>query len=345
MSNTPLVSVVIIFLNAGKFLQEAIESVLAQTYENWELLLVDDGSSDHSSTTAKTYEEHFPHKVRYLEHAWHQNRGMSASRNLGIAQAAGELIAFLDADDLWLRDKLEKQVAIMQRCPDVGLLANPALYCYEDGTKKAQAMTLSPGRLRRGAWAPKMLESDDNSACPSTVLIRKDVAVRLGGFEESFRGSFEDQLMWFKVTLDSSIYFDPNYRILYRLHADACCRATPSEQQLEARVRLYEWLTNYLRDVRHGSRPPKALRLMIQSKLCQSLVPFVSANARGTNASFAPSWLLRLWTGFTLVRIHLRSLGYLLPIFVVVGAFSSRLAFALSGRIFRLASAAYAGTC
>jgi GT2 family glycosyltransferase len=339
VNNAPLVSVVIIFLNAGDFIQEAIESVRAQTYENWELLLVDDGSTDRSSAIAKSYRERYPHKVRYLEHAAHQNRGMSASRNLGIAQAAGELIAFLDADDLWLPEKLERQVVLMQRHPDVGLLANPALYYYPNGDKKAQAMTLSPGRLPLGAWAPKLLESDDNAACPSAVLMRKDLAVRLGGFEEAFHGSFEDQLMWFKVTLGSSIFYDPDCQILYRIHADACCSTTPTEQQLEARIRLYAWLTNYLSDVCSGSDPTKSLCLMVRSKLCEFLVPFV--NTRGTNGLLAPSTRLSVWRGVTLARTYFRMLGYFFSVLLVVGVFSRRAALALSRCIFRRASAAY----
>src|SRR5438105_10809941 len=129
-SPAPLVSVVIIFLNGGKYLQEAIESVLAQTYTNWELLLVDDGSTDASTGIAKDYQQRDPGRVQYLEHSGHENRGMSASRNLGIGRASGALIALLDADDVWLPDKLAQQVAIMQRHPEVGLLANPALYWY-----------------------------------------------------------------------------------------------------------------------------------------------------------------------------------------------------------------------
>lgn len=341
VNNNPLVSVIIIFLNAGDFIQEAIESVRAQTYKNWELLLVDDGSTDRSSAIAKTYRERYPHKVRYFEHAAHQNRGMSASRNLGIAQAAGELIAFLDADDLWLPEKLERQVVIIQRHPDVGLLANPALYYYPNGDTKAQAMMLSPGMVPLGAWAPKLLECDDNAACPSAVLMRKDLAVRLGGFEEAFHGPFEDQLMWFKVTLGSAIFYDPECQILYRIHADACCSTTPIEQQLEARIRLYVWLANYLSGVCSGSEPTKSLCLMVRSKLCESLVPFASVNARGTNGLLAPSTRLSVWGGVTLARTHFRMLGYFFSVLLVVGAFSRRAALALSRRIFRRASAAY----
>src|SRR5215467_1200932 len=121
MSNKPLVSVIMIFLDAEKFIQEAIESVFAQTYANWELLLVDDGSTDASSEMALRYAEQYPTKVRYLEHEGHQNRGMSASRNRGINNARGEYIAFLDADDVWLPLKLEQQTAILESQPEAAM--------------------------------------------------------------------------------------------------------------------------------------------------------------------------------------------------------------------------------
>src|SRR5215213_8596780 len=98
MSQPPRVSVIMIFLNTERFIEEAIESVFAQTYDDWELVLVDDGSTDASTAIARRYAAQHPHKVRYLEHAVHQNLGMSASRNLGIREAHGEFIAFLDAD-------------------------------------------------------------------------------------------------------------------------------------------------------------------------------------------------------------------------------------------------------
>ena len=78
-----MISVIIIFLNAERFIEEAIESVFDQNYGDWELLLVDDGSSDASSAIARRYTEQHPEKVYYFEHAGHENRGMSASRNLG----------------------------------------------------------------------------------------------------------------------------------------------------------------------------------------------------------------------------------------------------------------------
>ena len=113
VSSEPLVSIVVIFLDAEAFIEEAIESVLAQTYRHWELVLVDDGSSDGGSEIARRYAASHADRIRYIEHDRHQNRGMSASRNAGIREARGEYIAFLDADDVWFAEKLEHQVAIL----------------------------------------------------------------------------------------------------------------------------------------------------------------------------------------------------------------------------------------
>src|SRR2546422_6997659 len=108
MSGKSLVSVITIFYNAERFLREAIESVFAQTYYPWELLLVDDGSVDKSTDIALEYARIYPEKVRYVEHNGHRNLGMSASRNLGIAHAKGEYVTLLDADDVWFPQTLDR---------------------------------------------------------------------------------------------------------------------------------------------------------------------------------------------------------------------------------------------
>ncbi|WP_293084415.1 glycosyltransferase family A protein, partial [Moorena sp. SIO4A1] len=130
MSNKPLVSTIIIFLNPEPFLQETIESVFAQTYDNWELLLVDDGSTDGSTEIALQYARQYPEKVRYLEHEGHQNRGMSATRNLGIRHAKGEYIAFLDADDIWLPNTLAEQVVLLNAHPEAAMVYGPIQWWY-----------------------------------------------------------------------------------------------------------------------------------------------------------------------------------------------------------------------
>src|SRR5215831_13859313 len=130
ISNKPLVSVIIIFLDAAKFIQEAIESIFSQTHDDWELLLVDDGSTDASTGISRRYAEQFPEKVRYLEHDKHRNRGMSATRNVGVRHATGNYIAFLDADDVWLPRKLERQVALLASHPDAAMVYGPSRYWF-----------------------------------------------------------------------------------------------------------------------------------------------------------------------------------------------------------------------
>src|SRR5262249_14256541 len=118
----PLVSVITIFLNEERFLEDAIRSVFAQTYDSWELLLVDDGSTDRSSALARGWAERHPGRVRYLEHPGHENLGMSATRNLGIREARGELIALLDGDDVYAAGKLATQVAQLEAHPEAAMV-------------------------------------------------------------------------------------------------------------------------------------------------------------------------------------------------------------------------------
>ncbi len=140
-SNTvPTVSVVIIFLNAEDFIQQAVDSVFAQSFDDWELLLVDDGSSDGSTRIALDIARTHSGKVRYLEHANHVNKGMSATRNLGVANSRARYVAMLDADDVWLPDKLAEQVAILDANEEAAMVFGRDTYWYSwnpdnDGTE------------------------------------------------------------------------------------------------------------------------------------------------------------------------------------------------------------------
>ena len=122
MSSEPTVSVVICFFDAERFLREAIESVFAQTFGAWELLLVDDGSRDGGPEIAREAVVARPDRVRILEHPGRENRGISASRNRGLEEARGRYVAFLDADDRWVERKLEEQVEILELCPEAAMV-------------------------------------------------------------------------------------------------------------------------------------------------------------------------------------------------------------------------------
>ena len=122
MKNRARVSIVTPFLNAERFLAESVESVLAQTRDDWELLLVDDGSSDRSRAIACAYAARYPDRIHVLSHPENRHRGASASRNVGTARAVGEYIAYLDADDVYLPGKLAHQVPLLDAHPEVGIV-------------------------------------------------------------------------------------------------------------------------------------------------------------------------------------------------------------------------------
>lgn len=211
MSQEPLVSAIIIFLNTEEFIEEAIESVVAQTYKNWELVLVDDGSSDGSTLIAKSYAQQYPEKIRYCEHEGHQNLGTSASRNLGFARSKGEYIAYLDADDVWLPNKLKQQIAILEAHPEAGLVYGRTQYWFSwrKGTKPSQidcltkALPIAVDQVVKPAMMPLLLYLGDQHIYPDpcSVLVRRWVFERVGGFEESFRVFYEDIVFFTKIFL------------------------------------------------------------------------------------------------------------------------------------------------
>jgi glycosyltransferase involved in cell wall biosynthesis len=253
MSNTSMVSIITIFLNAGEFLAEAIDSVFAQTHSNWELLLVDDGSTDDSAEIALRYSRDYPDRVRYLQHDNHQNRGMSASRNLGVVSARGEFIAFLDADDVWLPRKLEEQVAILSSQPDAAMVYGAIEWWYSWTGKPEDAhrdfipeLNVEPNRLVQppGLLAPLL---KNESVTATNGLLRREIIESVGGYEESFRGMYEDQVFYTKICLKAPVFVADNCWYRWRKHpASACAVAVSTGEYESARLRFLKWLRKYL---------------------------------------------------------------------------------------------------
>jgi glycosyltransferase involved in cell wall biosynthesis len=260
MNKNPLVSCIIIFLNGEKFIKEAIESVLSQTYENWELLLVDDGSTDNSTDIALDYSQKNPNRVRYLEHTNHQNQGMSSSRNMGVLNAKGDYIAFLDCDDIWLQHKLERQVAIMNSYPEAGMVYGSTLY-WSSWTGKPEdrerdympELCVPPDTL---VHSPNLLKISyplgiGTAPCPSDIMVRREVMQSTGGFEESFTGKYqlyEDQAFLVRVYLKESVFISSECWDRYRLHPDSCVTVVNKAGEYDS-VRSYflSWFEKYLR--------------------------------------------------------------------------------------------------
>jgi glycosyltransferase involved in cell wall biosynthesis len=249
-----LVSVIICFLNAEKFIQEAIESVLAQTYSNWELLLIDDGSTDGSSEIARQYAERYPEKVRYVEHEEHKNRGSSVSRNIGINKSNGEYIAFLDVDDVWLPQKLKEQIQIMNLHPEVAMVCGPNLYWYSWTGKPKDAkrdyLEKLPVEMDAIIKPPRLLRKQVQMADPvpamSSLLIRREVVNRIGGFEESIPNLLDDQVLFVKIFADEPVFVASQIWCKYRQHPDSICKTIGIQKHRLLSERFWKWVKQYL---------------------------------------------------------------------------------------------------
>jgi glycosyltransferase involved in cell wall biosynthesis len=261
---TPLVSAVIIFLDAERFLDEAVESVLAQTFTDWELVLVDDGSTDRSTAIARQWAAAHPGRVRYVEHPGHANRGMSASRNLGIRSSRGPYVALLDADDVWLPAKLEQQVALLEAHPGVAMVYGPTQWWYgwtgrpEDERRDfVHHLGVEPGQpIAPPTLLVRLLRDEGISPCTCSMLVRRRVLERVGGFEESFRGLYEDQALCAKICLEWPVLASNDCSYRYRQHADSACAVAEREGSRQAtRLVFLDWLSTYLRQ--HGGAYPE----------------------------------------------------------------------------------------
>jgi glycosyltransferase involved in cell wall biosynthesis len=252
-----LVSVVVPFYNTPvAFMREAVESVFAQSYSRWELLLVDDGSVGESTAFARELSVKLPGQVRYLEHPDHENRGLSAARMLGVAQARGELVGFLDSDDVWMPHKLEEQVALMAQFPGAAMIYGNTEYWYswsgrsEDSDRDFKPeLGVEGGQMNPPRLVPLFLSGDAAVPCTCSILVRKEAFEKVGGFEESFRTMYEDQVFYSKICLDAPVLVSERCWDRYRQHsASLCAVAERTGEDMDARRAFLLWLETYLDD-------------------------------------------------------------------------------------------------
>ncbi|MDZ4307478.1 glycosyltransferase family 2 protein [Allopontixanthobacter sp.] len=246
----PLVSVICIFYNAEQFLREAIDSVLAQSCSNYELILVDDGSSDGSTDIARQYSRDYRH-VFYADHPGHENLGMSAARSRGLAEARGEFVACIDADDVWRPEKLARQIAILEQSPRVGMVCGTVNYW--SSWNGGQDELIPTGHLVDEVSLPPDTSlalyplGEAAAPCPSDAMLRRRVIDAVGGPEQHFTGMYEDQCLYAKVYLETPVYFASEVWLDYRQHADSCV-STSTLGGLYAPAARYwmDWFSGYL---------------------------------------------------------------------------------------------------
>jgi len=182
-ADAPLVSVVIPAYNAEAYIREAVDSVLAQTFTDYELIVVNDASTDSTPDILGDYERH------------ERNRGLSAARNSGILNARGKYVTFLDSDDLWRPEKLEYQISTLNHNPDVMLLSNGEMI-WDDGEKVVFPPLPARPRLHNQNWLPLVLGKSPFSA--SNAIVAREAFAEVGLFDERLRAA-EDRDLWMRI--------------------------------------------------------------------------------------------------------------------------------------------------
>jgi glycosyltransferase involved in cell wall biosynthesis len=252
---SPLISIIIPFYNASKFIFETLESVRTQTYTNWELILINDGSSDSSSEKVREYILGHPEMARVFSHPDDVNKGASASRNLGLMHATGELVCFLDADDIWMPDFLDFQVHLFDDHPEIAMAYGPFLFWESwDSSKRGQKDTvqklgLPANRIVDGLTLIKLfLAKEDTVPSPTGVMLRRRVLAEVGGWEDSFRGMYDDLALYAKILLSgNTAYVAEKCLYRYRQHDNSLCRITRKEGTYwDSRKTYLDWLKQYI---------------------------------------------------------------------------------------------------
>ncbi|MBI3968033.1 MAG: glycosyltransferase [Chloroflexi bacterium] len=210
MSSAPLVSVQLCCYNSERFLEETLQSVFAQTSSNWELVIVNDGSSDSTEQIVR----------RHLDAGWpityhyQPNAGLAAARNKALELSNGRYVAFLDHDDLWAPTKLEEQISLFETSPELGLVYSDCFFIETDGSIRcliSQVMT-----LHRGWVFERLLENDFIQML--TAVVRRDVLTEVGPFKP-YR-IVEDHELFLRIAAQYQIDFVPSPLASYRLHPE-----------------------------------------------------------------------------------------------------------------------------
>ncbi len=194
----PIVSVIIPVYNGARYLRAALESVFAQTYRSFEVIVVDDGSADDSGIIAQSFPE-----VRYLHQT---NQGVAAARNHGIEAARGEFFAFLDQDDLWTPDKLRLQIEYLRSHPDVGY------------TLTQQKFFLDPGATLPAWFRKELFDSVHTGWVLGTLVVRRTTFEQVGNFVTGYSAANDSD--WFFRAKAAAIPMAvvPELLLLKRIH-------------------------------------------------------------------------------------------------------------------------------
>lgn len=212
MPNTPQVSVCIALYNHEQFLSQTLESVLAQTFRDFEIIVVDDGSSDGSLKLLKSYAARYP-QIKVITHPNRSNKGISATTNLAIQESQGAYIAFIGSDDTWCHDRLERQVELLQKDLSLGLIYSSTYIIDKAGHRMPEILRTTDISAESDPFAAMVRR---NRIPALTVIVRHECFEQLGMFDETV--VYSDWEMWLRIMAHWKVGFVDEPLAEYRVH-------------------------------------------------------------------------------------------------------------------------------
>ncbi|HEY4379992.1 MAG TPA: glycosyltransferase family A protein [Acidobacteriaceae bacterium] len=225
----PKVDIIIPAYNAAKYLTLAIESVIAQTFDDWRILLVDDGSTDNTPELVAPFIQQLGPKLKYIRQA---NAGLPAARNTAIRNSSAELLALLDADDIWLPCRLAESVQCFENRPEVGLSYGLISRIGPDGVI-FETFAGNPEHAE-GRIAPYIYMRRVELPCP-TMTFRRKCVDEVGMFDETMRAT-EDRDLWLRIAQRYEVAFVPKVLALYRTSPSSM--STEPDRMLKAQLQF-----------------------------------------------------------------------------------------------------------
>jgi glycosyltransferase involved in cell wall biosynthesis len=254
--SNPKVSVFIASYNHARFLPQCLDSILQQTWLDFEIVVVDDGSTDNTHEILLDYERRFPGRVRYFWHPGHANKGISATSNLALAHSDGEYLAWTGSDDMWYPDKLALQVAQLDAHPEFGFVYSYADLIDTSGSRLpglyGTDITGDPnpaGRMIHYCHAPAM-----------TVVIRRECLNDVGHFDEKL--VYSDWELWIRVLARWKAGFLDRSTAMYRMHGRNVSKKINSHVDLRRTLDMMTTVREKIRDLGGALLLPRNLALV-----------------------------------------------------------------------------------
>jgi glycosyltransferase involved in cell wall biosynthesis len=315
----PAISVVITTYNQAPYIAASIGSVLDQTYRDFEIIVVDDGSTDHTETEVRP----FGASLKYIRQ---RNRGVAAARNAGIRVASGQMLAFLDGDDLWAPGKLAQQMAAVAACPSSGLIVADGVEFAPEGVIGESLLNPSIVRLFEGQDQVTLrcycdLLHQNLISTTSQVMVPRAVIERVGVSDERFNVS-SDWDLYLRIAAEFEVTFLKAKLVSYRYLSTSASGPRP--------LRSFRWGLDEIRVLRkHARIASPGMREVVNRELARR-TRAIAEEAYYYGIQADRQWARRyLWRVFTRNPTSLAAAAYL------VGACTPRALIARFGRLLR----------